>query len=68
MLEISLILELAFDAYLEHLYFSTSVALISAVAKFIKGSDDLSISCDDRNNKCENLMKEIDPPKNNNQY
>ena len=52
MLEISLIVELAFAAYLEHLYFSTSVALISAIAKFIKGSDNLLLSCDYKNEKC----------------
>ena len=45
MLEISRILELAFVAYLEHLYFSISVALISAVDKFIKGSDNFLFSC-----------------------
>ena len=53
MTEISLILDLAFVAYLEHLYFSTSVALISAVAIFIKGSDNFFISCDYKNEKCE---------------
>lgn len=43
--EISRILDLAFRAYSEFLYFSTSTDLISAVAKFIKGSGALCISC-----------------------
>lgn len=37
---ISLILALALFEYLERLNVSTSLALISAVAKFIKGSDE----------------------------
>lgn len=44
-MEISLIFNLAFLAYSEFLYFSISADLISAVAKFIKGSDVTCVAC-----------------------
>lgn len=43
--KISLIRDFAFAAWLESLYFLTSTALISAVGKFAKESDDIWISC-----------------------
>lgn len=43
--EISRILVLAIVGYSERLYFSTSIAFISAVAKLSKGSDDFGMSC-----------------------
>lgn len=43
-LAISRILDLVLDSYSEHLYFSMSIALMSAVAKLLKGSA-LFVSC-----------------------
>lgn len=43
--KISRILAFILNPYLELLYFSTSIALISAVAKFVRGSDNFGTSC-----------------------
>lgn len=45
MVDISRILAFTLLAYFELLYFSTSIDFISAVAKFMKGSDDSGMSC-----------------------
>lgn len=44
MVDISRILVFALFAYVDHLYFSESLALISAVGKFIKESDEVGTS------------------------
>lgn len=51
MSEISPIRLLAFAAYSEYLYFSTSAALISAVPILDKGSVDASLSLKKQTNK-----------------